>query len=171
MTDSAIGANQCEHGQLARVCEVCELKARLAECEQQRNDVGRIAAEQGILVSELRAEVARLTDKANRAIQDRDRQYEADGLRVLELQTANDGLRAEVSRLTEQLANEKARGIHSCWAECPRPLCVATRENDRLKAELAALREACLSAIDTLTNGEINVKGRAVAVLRDALGR
>lgn len=26
--------NQCEHGQLARVCEVCALQARLAECER-----------------------------------------------------------------------------------------------------------------------------------------
>ena len=29
-----IGANQCEHGQLARVCEVCELKARLARAKE-----------------------------------------------------------------------------------------------------------------------------------------
>ena len=50
-------------------------------------------------------------------------------------------LQSRLAECERELANEKARGIHSCWAECPRPLCVATRENDKLKAELAALRE------------------------------
>lgn len=128
------------------------LMARLAECERERDEYRAGMLSQGTATAKVEAELAetqrllevqlavrdkqeaevkRLTEKANRAVEERDRQYEADGLRVLELQTLNDGLRAE----------------------------------------LAALREACLSAIDTLTNGELNVKGRAVAALRDALGR
>lgn len=31
-------ARDCEHGQLARACEICELQARLAECERAKDD-------------------------------------------------------------------------------------------------------------------------------------
>jgi hypothetical protein len=54
---------------------------------------------------------------------------------------AIESLRAENARLTKQVANLEARGIHSCNDECQRPLCVAQRENARLREALVAERE------------------------------
>lgn len=47
---------------------------------------------------------------------------------------------AEIARLRTELANEKARDIHSCHADCTRAGCVNRRlraEVERLRAELA----------------------------------
>lgn len=53
-------------------------------------------------------------------------------------------LRAENARLKRDMANLKANGIHSCHADCQRPLCVAQRENARLTEE----RDALASVLD-----------------------
>jgi hypothetical protein len=52
---------------------------------------------------------------------------------------AIESLRAENARLTKQVANLEARGIHSCNDECQRPLCVAQRENARLREALEGI--------------------------------
>jgi hypothetical protein len=51
---------------------------------------------------------------------------------------------AEIERLREALANEQARGVHTCHEQCQRPMCVMQRaitERDsiieRLRARLA----------------------------------
>ncbi len=49
---------------------------------------------------------------------------------------AIESLRAENARLTKQVANLEARGIHTCHDKCQRPLCVAQRENERLREAL-----------------------------------
>ena len=46
-------------------------------------------------------------------------------------------LKEDNDRLRAELANLQARDIHTCWAECPRPMCVMRRERDRAVAELA----------------------------------
>lgn len=42
----------------------------------------------------------------------------------------------DIARLKEELDNERAKGIHSCGPDCKRPLCVANKENERLRAAL-----------------------------------
>jgi hypothetical protein len=69
---------------------------------------------------------------------------------ALELGTAKrcDRLRAEVTRLQEELENEQARGIHSCHPNCTRDGCV----NRRLRAELAAALAACKAKDEALAS-------------------
>lgn len=148
MTDPIIGTNQCNHGNLRRSCEVCDLQARLAECKRERDE-----AQEYISVCD---------DSFIEVCNERDtlRAQLTETQRLLEVQLAvGDKLEAEVKRLTN--VNEVLRAQRNA----------ATEGKVSAEAELAALREACSSALDTLTTGEINVKGRVAAVLRDALGR
>jgi hypothetical protein len=63
-----------------------------------------------------------------------------------------ESLRAENARLKRDMANLKANGIHSCHADCQRPLCVTQRENARLTEENERLREALEAAGQALWN-------------------
>lgn len=64
-------ARDCEHGQLARVCEVCELQARLAECErsnekcmrESEDAVATIAAANKAVIDSLRAQLTETQTK------------------------------------------------------------------------------------------------------------
>ena len=84
--------NQCNHGQLRRQCEVCDLTARLAEAERERDDLQTRLNTASHQITywqkelnrangegdELRDEVARLTDclkKANDSIEKYERLY------------------------------------------------------------------------------------------------
>lgn len=45
----------------------------------------------------------------------------------------------EIDRLQDDLDNERAKGIHTCHSKCQRPLCVANRRIEELRAEVAQL--------------------------------
>lgn len=56
----------------------------------------------------------------------------------------NAALRAELERLTRELANARAADIHSCHASCTRAGCVAAglrEERDQLRKDVAALNK------------------------------
>ena len=53
-----------------------------------------------------------------------------------------EGVCRENARLKEELDNLSADGIHSCHPYCSRPACIARRERDEARAEVARLREA-----------------------------
>ena len=145
MTDPIIGTNQCNHGNLRRSCEVCDLQARLAECKRERDE----AQEYISVCDDSFIEVCNERDTLRAQLTETQRLLEVQG----------DKLTAEVAKLNERydaLARVSVVGVE--WK----------MKAEKLEAELAALREACSSALDTLTTGEINVKGRVAAVLRDA---
>lgn len=50
-------------------------------------------------------------------------------------------LRAEIERLQKELDRRIVDGIHTCHDECPRLLCVARRENERLRQEVKSLMD------------------------------
>ena len=52
--------NECEHGQLRRSCEICELRAEL-------NGMNREAEEQSLLIERQAAEIARLRQRIESA--------------------------------------------------------------------------------------------------------
>lgn len=82
-------ARDCEHGQLARVCEVCELQARLAECERAKDD--------HFMNSCLRANIESLATE-----NDKIRAQLAETQKLLSVQLAvGDKLSAEVARLKQ----------------------------------------------------------------------
>lgn len=145
MTDPIIGTNQCNHGNLRRSCEVCDLQARLAECKRERDE----AQEYISVCDDSFIEVCNERDTLRAQLTETQRLLEVQG----------DKLTAEVARLHDVIEDQNEK------------LDVAEAGCEQKEAELAALREACSSALDTLTTGEINVKGRVAAVLRDALGR
>ena len=76
MTDPIIGTNQCNHGNLRRSCEVCELQARLAECKRAKDDHfmnSCLRANIEVLAAEndtLRAELAALREACSELIVD-----------------------------------------------------------------------------------------------------
>ena len=66
---------------------------------------------------------------------------------------ANKHLRAEVKRLTKRV-EWFTHAVHTCHADCDRPLCKTTRERDAFRAENTRLREHIAR-----TANNINVKG------------
>lgn len=92
------------------------------------------------LCASLEAQMSILTEKGREyqeAVNTLDSEREANAILTDEIAA----LRAENARLTKQVANLEARGIHSCNDECQRPLCVAQRENARLREALVAIRQ------------------------------
>lgn len=62
-------SNQCEHGQLARVCELCEKDAEIAQLRQYLDTAQRRASDLGDEVAGLREDAERyrwLRDKLSR---------------------------------------------------------------------------------------------------------
>ncbi len=126
-----IGANQCEHGQLARVCEVCELKARLAECERERDKVcARLEAISRARMFSLTPEGLYEFGRALIAAG-----WHNNGANIADAANAWRNDRAEVARLTSQLESRDPTK-----SQVKRITAMAGVE--RLEAELAALREA-----------------------------
>ncbi len=205
-------ARDCEHGQLARACEICELQARLAECERENTAlkeipqtvyeaVERVLDEESAWIARPSPSVTRRValsatiacsvawnesfenavrrEQAMQGMRDYVSQLEdtcdtlraqlAETQRLLEAQLAvGDKLTAEVAKLNERydaLARVSVVGVE--WK----------MKAEKLEAELAALREACLLAVRELKafDGDAEELGGQMAVaekiLRDALGR
>ena len=49
--------------------------------------------------------------------------------------------RQEITRLTREIERLTLDGIHTCHAECQRPLCKLTRERDALLEALKMMRD------------------------------
>ena len=64
---------------------------------------------------------------------------------------------AELEAENLKLRNECAKGVHTCHANCPRPMCVLRRERDALEAENQQLRRfvgVCGSVITGIEDRE-----------------
>lgn len=104
MSDPSIGANQCQHGQLARVCEMCELKARLAECERGNEQAERNyeRARDSVLEAASHLKVCRFEVMGLTAERDTLRAQLTETQNLLEVQLAvGDKLTAEIKKHEE----------------------------------------------------------------------
>ena len=52
--------NTCEHGHLARKCEVCELEERASEKSDLIQELTQVCCNKNVEIAKLKAEVARL---------------------------------------------------------------------------------------------------------------
>ncbi len=106
MTDPIIGTNQCNHGNLRRSCEVCDLQARLAECERGNEQAERNyeRARDSVLEAASHLKVCRFEVMGMTAERDTLRTQLTETQRLLEVQLAvGDKLEAEVARLKAYL--------------------------------------------------------------------
>lgn len=145
MPDPTSGTNQCDHGQLARACEICELQARLAECERENaalkdipatvyEAVERVLDEESAWIARPSPSVTRRVALSatiacsvawNESFENAVRREQAmQGMRdyVSQLEDTCDTLRAQLAETQQQLSVQLAVG-------------------DKLQAEVARLTE------------------------------
>ena len=89
---------------------------------------------------------------------------------------ANKHLRAEVKRLTKRV-EWFTHAVHTCHADCDRPLCKTTRERDAFRAENTRLREALdrlvmrldedFAGVRVLRKGEVDKARAALAAQKE----
>lgn len=138
---------------------LADLRAKLAEAELK-------------LSNEKASHQITLVSACNRANENNELRAERDALRVENdklkayLEVDGEALKGKADKITSLLAEVadlkrirvaliaqrdelKMGGIHSCWHECPRPLCVAIRERDAAQRTVAEFAE---------TNVEVNNK-------------
>jgi hypothetical protein len=74
----------------------------------------------------------------------------------------------EIERLRKALENERARGIHTCHDQCGRPLCVAQRENDRLRSLLREARSNVTRLLIVLRDASLHIPPKAPIDMKEA---
>lgn len=193
MSDPAIGANQCQHGQLARVCEMCELKARLAECERGNEQAERNyeRARDSVLEAASHLKVCRFEVMGLTAERDTLRAQLTETQKLLEREQTIarierkelDALRKQYEQTAHFLSVQLAVGdkleaeVFKAESKARERDMFAEEWKRRAKekeAELAALREA-LEAVDAWdirwADGLDSNVERIKKIVRDALGR
>lgn len=76
---------------------------------------------------------------------------------------------SEVERLKKELIHYETNALHSCHAECERAMCVMSRENESLKAQVSMLVEALRKIQSGLTTQQYKVEFYTKAEANDAL--
>lgn len=130
MKDPQIGANQCPHGQLSRVCRECELETELAALREHHD-----------------SRVDQITDIYRALGGKGEWGDQCPPIPPPDSGDLGEDAKALAAALREQLATH---GIHTCHEHCQRPLCVVTRERDALDAKLARVREIAGPAVKAI---------------------